>query len=253
MAQDDPDLTSPKELSDPDQSGAVPELTDEGSEPLLPDERPALRTKEEIANVIQALAFAAGEVLTLKRLRAVMGDFVDAALVQESLVLVNERLNSIASPFELVESGGGYRFRTRSSFAPWVRALLAPDGLARRLSQAALETVSIIAYKQPITKSEIEAIRCVSCDGPIKSLLDRKLVALGPRAETLGSPFQYVTTKEFLKYFGINRIPEDLPRMNELEELIHANELLPQFDRAGHMFIPSRDGNPAQLEMSMGE
>jgi len=184
-----------------------------------------------------------------------LGDFLDARLVSDALIAANDSLNKINSPFEIVEQAGGYRFRTRAKYYPWVRKLF-PEANARRLSQAALETLAVIAYQQPITKAAIEQVRGVSSvDGPIRNLLDKGFIALGSRADTVGNPYTYVTTQEFMKYFGINRIPEDLPRLREFSELLEAGNLVPQYS------IPESSPEepkppeevPDQIELSMGE
>lgn len=210
-------------------------------------------SKEDLTNIIQAIIFASSELVNMRKLRELIGDFLEIQTVRESILHANEKLNSINSPFELVEQAGAFRFRTRTGYYPWVKKMFGSDNQVRRLSQAALETLSIIAYKQPITKAEIEAVRGVASDGPVKSLLDKKLIGLGGRSDGAGNAFQYVTTKDFMKYFGINKIPDDLPRLNELEDLIHANELLPQI-KGGEIFTPHRDEvDPDQIEMSMGD
>lgn len=210
-------------------------------------------SKEDLANIIQAVIFASSDLINMRKLRELIGDFLEIQTVRDSVLIANDKLSSINSPFEIVEQAGAFRFRTRTRYYPWIKKLFGNENINRRLSQAALETLSIIAYKQPITKAEMEAVRGVSCDGPVKSLLDKKLVGLGGRSDAAGNAFQYVTTKDFMKYFGINKIPDDLPRLNELEDLIHANELLPQIS-GGTMFTPNRDDlDPDQIEMTMGE
>ena len=133
---------------------------------------------------------------------------------------------------------------------------LFPEANARRLSQAALETLAVIAYQQPITKAAIEQVRGVSsADGPIRNLLDKGFITLGARAETVGNPYTYVTTQEFLKYFGINRIPEDLPRLREFSELLEAGALVPQYskpDNAPEEPTPLEESTD-QIELSMGD
>jgi segregation and condensation protein B len=187
-----------------------------------------LHSHDELGKVLLALIFASSEPLTLRKIRDVVDANLDAQTIRDVLDKANGQLAEIGMPFEAVEAAGGWRFRTREDVFPWVRRMFGQEAQARRLSQAMLETLSIVAYKQPVTKAEIESVRGVSCDGPIKSLLDRKLVALGPRSDSPGNPFTYTTTKDFLKYFGIQRLPEDLPRVQELEGLLNANQLLPQ-------------------------
>lgn len=222
-----------------------------------PDALPQIESTEDLARIIQALVFASPEVVTLRKLREVLGDFVDARLVSEALQSANDQLNRIQSPFEIVEHAGGYRFRTRAKYYPWVRKLF-PEMNLRRLSQAALETLAVVAYKQPITRAGIEAIRGVSCDAPLRGLLEKKLVALGPRAETVGNPYTYVTTPDFLKYFGINQIPGDLPRLTEFDDLLNAGALIPQYKKLESAPEPVAEwpvvaADPNQVELSMGD
>lgn len=200
--------------------------------PALPDldtsEELVITSQEHLSSVLMALVFASAEPLTLRKIREAISEGLDAAMVREAMKLANAKLEKDLYPFEIAEAAGGWRFRTRQEFFPWVKRLFGQEAVARKLSQAMLETLAIIAYKQPVTKAEVEAVRGVASDGPIKSLLDRKLVALGGRSEGPGNPFFYTTTKDFLKYFGIQRLPDDLPRVQELQGLLAANELLPQ-------------------------
>ncbi|MDR0516109.1 MAG: SMC-Scp complex subunit ScpB [Fibromonadaceae bacterium] len=189
---------------------------------------PPIESVEELSCIVQALVFASTEVVTLKKLKEILGDFLDQAQVSSTLRYANEQLAKIKSPFEIVEVASGYRFRTKNAYYPYIRKLF-PDSNPRRLSLAALETLSIIAYKQPITKAGIEAIRGVSCDGPLHNLLDKKFIVLGDRADTVGNPHTYKTTDEFLKYFGINRIPDDLPRLTEFSDILNSDFLIPQY------------------------
>ncbi|HPW93796.1 MAG TPA: SMC-Scp complex subunit ScpB [Fibrobacteraceae bacterium] len=232
-------------------------------EQVLPEEEidessdlPKIESSEDLARIIQAIVFASPEVVTLKKLREILGDFLDSRSVSDALLAANDSLNKIQSPFEIVEHAGGYRFRTRAKYYPWVRKLF-PDITARRLSQAALETLAVVAYQQPITRAAIEQVRGVSCDAPLRSLLEKKFIALGARAETVGNPYTYITTAEFMKYFGINRIPEDLPRLREFEDLISAGMLIPQYERPDSLMEPkgiSDEGvNPDQVELTMGD
>ena len=219
-------------------------------------ELPKVESQEDLARIIQALVFASPDIVTLKKLREILGDFLDARLVSDALIAANDSLNKINSPFEIVEQAGGYRFRTRAKYYPWVRKLF-PEANARRLSQAALETLAVIAYQQPITKAAIEQVRGVSSvDGPIRNLLDKGFIALGSRADTVGNPYTYVTTQEFMKYFGINRIPEDLPRLRESSELLEAGALVPQYAKPESVSPeePKQpEENPDQVELSMGD
>ena len=203
-------------------------MSEQVEEQQLAADIPPIESVEELSGIIQALVFASTEVVTLKKLKEVLGDFLDQNQVSGALRYANEQLLKIKSPFEIVEVAGGYRFRTKSAYYPYIRKLF-PDSNPRRLSLAALETLAIIAYKQPITKAGIEDVRGVLCDGPIHSLLDKKFIALGQRADTGGNTYTYITTTEFLKYFGINRIPDDLPRLTEFSDILNSDFLIPQY------------------------
>jgi segregation and condensation protein B len=128
---------------------------------------------------------------------------------------LNVQYSKERHPFEIVEIGGGYQFRTISYYYPWVVQLF-KEKSAKKLSIQSLECLAIIAYKQPITKAEIEQVRGVLSDGAMKTLLEKRLVAIAGRSDKAGRPLLYATSKEFLAYFGINKIA-DLPRIEEFE------------------------------------
>lgn len=136
------------------------------------------------------------------------------ALVTE----INEELESTGRAFRIVRVAGGYQFATTAMHGELV-ARLVKSKSKRRLSQAALETLAIIAYRQPVTKPEIEAIRGVSCNEVVNTLLEKNLVTIAGRSDTIGKPLLYGTTDEFLRSFGLHDI-SDLPKPRELEELM---------------------------------
>ena len=145
-------------------------------------------------------------------------DQVDAAIEG-----IQEKYQTDFYSFELRQIGGGWQFLTKPAFHKTI-ALLNGDKFLKRLSSAALETLAIIAYKQPITKSEIESIRGVNCDYAVQKLLEKELIVIsGRNEEAVGKPLIYSTSKSFMDYFGINS-PSDLPKINEvlMEELVRA-------------------------------
>lgn len=157
---------------------------------------------------VEAALFLAREPVTLRRLAKLAG-LADGTRAR---VLVRElrRLHDDAgTAFRVEQIAGGFQLLTRSGFGPWVRRLL-DQPAESRLSPAAIETLAIVAYRQPVTRGEIEAIRGVGSEEMLRQLLDRDLVAIGGRAEDLGRPNVYVTTRRFLAAFGLSRI-EDLP------------------------------------------
>jgi len=119
------------------------------------------------------------------------------------------------SAFRVEQIAGGFQLLTRVPFGPWIRRLLAAPP-ENRLSNAAMETLAVVAYRQPVTRAEIEAIRGVGCEEMLRQLLDRDFVAIGGRIEELGRPNVYITTRRFLQAFGLSRI-EDLPRLENIQ------------------------------------
>jgi segregation and condensation protein B len=179
----------------------------------------------EIANLIthvEALIFASEKPLTAIEITELvnsafgfMDDKVVIDQVETSIEGVKEKYNSAFFPFELRESGGGWQFLTKREYHQTI-AQLNGDKFLKRLSTAALETLAIIAYKQPITKSEIEAIRGVNCDYSIQKLLEKELIIISGRNEAMvGKPLIYATSRHFMDYFGINT-PEELPKISEV-------------------------------------
>jgi segregation and condensation protein B len=179
----------------------------------------------EISNLIlhiEALLFASDRPLTAIDLTELinnafgfMEEKVTTEQIQTAIDGIVDKYSSEFYSFGLRESGGGLQFLTKKDFHKTV-AQLNGEKFLKRLSTAALETLSIIAYKQPITKSEIEAIRGVSCDYSIQKLLEKELIVITGRNEELpGKPLVYATSKNFMDYFGINS-PDELPRLKEV-------------------------------------
>lgn len=143
---------------------------------------------------------------------------LELSIIHEAVQMLNDAYEATGRAFRLIEIAGGYQFATRSEFGEYV-ARLFREKSRRRLSGAALETLAIVAYKQPVSKNDIENIRGVNCDEVLKSLLEKNLVTITGRAETVGRPLLYGTTLDFLRHFGLPRI-QDLPRPREIEELM---------------------------------
>ncbi len=185
----------------------------------------------EITNLIphiEALVFASDKPLTALDLTELvnnafgfMEDKVTLDQVEASLEGIVEKYSADFYPFEMRQSGGGWQFLTRKEYHKTV-AQLNGDKFLKRLSSAALETLAIIAYKQPVTKGEIEAIRGVSSDYAVQKLLEKELILISGRNEkAVGQPLLYSTSKNFMDYFGINSA-DDLPRIKEVlaEQLV---------------------------------
>jgi segregation and condensation protein B len=185
----------------------------------------------EITNLIphiEALIFASDKPLTTLELTELvnnafgfMEDKISLDQVEAAIEGVTEKYASEFYPFEMRQSGGGWQFLTKKDYHKTI-AQLNGDKFLKRLSSAALETLSIIAYKQPVTKGEIEAIRGVSSDYAVQKLLEKELIIITGRNEKLpGHPLVYATSKNFMDYFGINSA-DDLPKIKEVlaEQLV---------------------------------
>lgn len=182
---------------------------------------------------IEALIFASEKPLTTLEIvdlvNNALGFIEDRASldqVESAIEGIREKYNSEFYAFEMRESGGGWQFLTKKDYYKTV-ALLNGEKFIKRLSNAALETLAIIAYKQPITKSEIETIRGVNCDYAVQKLLEKELVIIaGRNEEAVGKPLIYTTSKSFMDYFGINSA-DDLPKIREvlMEEMVEATRI----------------------------
>lgn len=183
-------------------------------------------------NIIEALIFSSDEPLTnseiIKAIKGIDGEDSEISSddINSAVDLLNQEYETSGRAVKIVKIAGGYLFATREEYAKYI-GYLSSEKTKRRLSQAALETLAIIAYKQPITKPELESIRGVNSDYILATLLDKKLITISGRAETIGRPLLYTTTDEFLKYFGLNSL-SDLPKPREIEEIMQDEDFIEQ-------------------------
>jgi segregation and condensation protein B len=184
---------------------------------------------QERDNIIMALLFASDEPLSAQKLAAVLGE-ESSRPVTESLERIKTRLEKEKSSIALESIAGGLQLATRTEYAPYV-AKLYVGKRKQRLSHAGLEALAIIAYKQPVTRADIEQVRGVSCGGVISTLMERSLIKITGKAKVLGAPFLYGTGKEFLEYLGLNSI-KDLPSIEELEQILAEKEQI-EVDQEG--------------------
>lgn len=179
---------------------------------------------ENISAVIEALILSSESPLALEKICAVL-DGVEKIDVREALDHLMAGYEERQSGISIQEVAGGFQFRTRPEMASWVKKLKGTKPAS--LSPAALETLAIVAYRQPIVKAEIESIRGVDVSAPLKGLLDKKLVRILGRKDVPGKPIIYGTTKKFLEVFNLKELT-DLPTMRELKELTENEESLEQ-------------------------
>ncbi len=175
-------------------------------------------SQEILEKIIEAILFAIGGVISLDQLKKAIPEATKEEL-KEALYTLKKRYKDRG--IVIKEVAGGFRFETDPAFAKYIHRLKHSN--FQKLSRAALETLAIIAYNQPITKAEIDSLRGVDSAGALKSLLERGLIKVAGRKEIPGRPILYVTTKRFLEVFGLKSLNE-LPSLKELEELISHGE-----------------------------
>jgi len=170
---------------------------------------------EDLKNIIESLLFVSEEPLSIEQLKQVLS-LPDSKLIRQTLNELIADYEGRQGAFSLHEVAGGYQFRSRPEYVPWIKRLIQPK--PSRLSKAALETLAIIAYKQPMIRSDVEHLRGVDCGGVLRMLLERKLIRVLGRKEIPGRPLIYATTKQFLQVFDLKNL-KDLPSPKEIEAL----------------------------------
>ncbi len=180
-------------------------------------------SQRELKAIIEAILFVSAEPFPVARLVTVLGN-VTKGEVQQTLQLLAHEMEQDGRGIQLARIAGGYRLVTKQEYAPWIKRLDKAK-TAQKLSRSALESLAIIAYKQPLVRAEIEEIRGVETSGVIRTLLERKLVRIVGRKEVPGRPIMYGTTKLFLEHFGLQDLTQ-LPPLREFKELGEAEQAL---------------------------
>lgn len=169
---------------------------------------------------IEALIFASPQPIALADIKSVLDESLQADVLEEDILaaiaVTQEQFRREDYPFELVEIAGGWQFLTKGAYHNTI-AIHLKQTTKKRLSQAALETLALVAYKQPVSKSELEEIRGVGCDYALQKLLDKELVTIAGRSEGPGRPLLYATSDKFMDYLGIKSL-NDLPKPKDFHE-----------------------------------
>ncbi len=178
----------------------------------------------ELQRAVEALLFSSDKPLPAKQISQIL------TISEKNVLNSIEALNHLyeARAFKIIQVAGGFQMVTKPEYYGWIRQLYKTRS-RNRLSRAALETLAVIAYKQPVSRVEVEHIRGVNSDGVIGTLLERNLITIRGRAEAVGRPLLYGTTDEFLRYFGLNDL-SDLPQESEIEALLKEKEALEESD-----------------------
>ncbi|MEE2711690.1 MAG: SMC-Scp complex subunit ScpB [Planctomycetota bacterium] len=171
-----------------------------------------------LAPILEALLFASPEPLGTAAMKKAFGEEFPRDVLAEALEILKAQTNAENRGIVLTEVAGGWQFLTREDCFPYVRRI-ARTQREEKLTPASIETLAVVAYKQPVTRAEVDAIRGVASGPLVRSLMDRGLVKVTGRAELPGAPFQYGTTRQFLKHFGL-KSSRDLPGPEELGKLL---------------------------------
>jgi segregation and condensation protein B len=177
--------------------------------------------KDEVKGVIESLLFVHQHPLTVDNIVRIVGNEVGKKVIKEVLMELLAEYQGMGRSFHLMEVGEGYQFRTKAEYAPWIRNLKKVK--PTKLSQSALETLAIVAYRQPIVRAEVEHIRGVDSGWVLNSLLEKGLIKILGRKEVAGRPLVYGTSRRFLEVFGLRDL-RGLPTLQELDALKGAEE-----------------------------
>ena len=198
----------------------------------MSDESPSTETLFPLHRIVEAILFASQKPVSAKELGAIFKGAAEAAKenpeiaafakvkapqLQVAIQKLELEYSETGRSFEVRESAAGWQLVTRADFSPWLRQLF-PENRQARLSAPAMETLAIIAYRQPITRADMEAVRGVAVDGVMQTLLDRNLVRIAGRSEIAGRPLLYETTQYFMDHFGLKNL-DDLPNASELRRI----------------------------------
>ncbi|BDS13256.1 SMC-Scp complex subunit ScpB [Aureispira anguillae] len=174
---------------------------------------------DNITSHIEALIFASDTPIPLKEIKlcleSILDEILDKTVLQNKIIALQQKYLNNNFSFSIVEIAGGYQFLTKPEFNETLSILIQQKS-KKKLTKSALETLSVIAYRQPITKGEMERIRGVNCDYAVRKLLEKELVAITGRSKEVGRPLLYGTSEKFMQHFGLKSIKE-LPKLKEFK------------------------------------
>ncbi len=201
---------------------------------------------QELKAALESLLFIAGNPLSLDRLKGIFEE-ANGEQIEAQLLALRQEYEDRQAGIMLVEVAGGYQLATRAEYAPWIRKFKSVK-VSTKLSKPALETLAIVAYKQPITRTEVETIRGVNIGGIMRNLMERRLVKIVGKKDVPGKPMMYGTTLEFLQYFGLKDLSA-LPTLKEFQELEAGEEIMEMIPPAA----PEDTETPEESEPAASE
>jgi segregation and condensation protein B len=173
--------------------------------------------RSQAKSIIEAVIFAANELISVEQLARLLED-MDPETIAQLIYELQKEYNETGRSFQILGIANGFQICTRDQYAEWIRKFYTTE-LSSRLTVSALEALAIIAYKQPVTRAEVEEIRGVNSDGVLRTLLERNLIKVTGRRQTPGRPMIYGTTTDFLMHFGLKDLSE-LPSVDEIERML---------------------------------
>lgn len=195
----------------------------------------------ELPSIIESLIFTAESALSIDRICELLNEF-ERDEIKSALAEMVAHYQGRAGGFDLVEVAGGWQFRTRPAFHSYITRHIKTR--AAKFSQSALETLAIIAYRQPITRAEVEHLRGVDCGGVLKSLLEKRLARILGKKDIPGRPLIYGTSKEFLEIFGLKDL-KSLPTLREIQAL----DVAPQYERQEELLLEPEKAIPVESRL----
>ena len=220
--EQDTDSTSVGSPSAVEADGVLADASKDAGAEVVDSQAEAI-DQRELKAILEAVLFVSSEPVPVARLTSILGKISKAEVVQTLTMLAHD-LDQDGRGIQLVQIAGGYRLVTKQEYGPWLKRMDKAKA-AQKLSRSALESLAIIAYKQPLVRSEIEEIRGVETSGVLRTLLERKLVRIVGRKEVPGRPIMYGTTKFFLEHFGLQDLSQ-LPPLREFKELGESEQAL---------------------------
>jgi segregation and condensation protein B len=236
VEQEIDDMTLVEAASAIENNGSPDGLAKDAEVEAVNDQAEAIDARE-LKAILEAILFVSPEPMPVARLVSIVGTVSKAEVVQ-ALEILRHDLDQQGRGLQLVQVAGGYRLVTKQEYGPWLKRMDKTKA-AQKLSRSALESLAIIAYKQPLVRAEIEEIRGVETSGVLRTLCERKLVRIVGRKDVPGRPIMYGTTKFFLEHFGLQDLSQ-LPPLREFKELGESEQAL----------LPIEDESPGLAETS---
>ena len=254
VEQETDDVTLVEAVSAIENNGASDGVAREAEVEAMNDQAEAIDARE-LKAILEAILFVSPEPVPVARLVSIVGTVSKSEVVQ-ALEILRHDLDQQGRGLQLVQVAGGYRLVTKQEYGPWLKRMDKTKA-AQKLSRSALESLAIIAYKQPLVRAEIEEIRGVETSGVLRTLCERKLVRIVGRKDVPGRPIMYGTTKFFLEHFGLGDLSQ-LPPLREFKELGESEQaLLPIEDESPEMAENSENHSsevfPAMSDLAEGE